>query len=279
MCKCDVCGYHTRMKSLRELIERGVAGTVPASEVLECIRNFPVADLETLTLGRPALVVAPHADDESLGCGGLIAESRARGHVIHIVIVTDGSASHPGSLDYPKEALIALRQAEAIAAAGLLGVAAADVSFLGLPDGGAPHSGRGARAAAGRIATIAREIGAATIFTAWRHDSHPDHVASARYCRRAARQTGAALFAYPVWGWMLPPTVRITRTRLGGFALDVTGRRAVKHAAVYAHRSQTSDLINDVNGFRLATNELDSLITDKEYFIAETLRMIRFDRG
>src|SRR5947209_4351316 len=50
-------------------------------------------------LRQPALVFAPHPDDETLGCGGAIVRKKRAGAVVKIVVMTDGSASHPGQID------------------------------------------------------------------------------------------------------------------------------------------------------------------------------------
>jgi len=39
---------------------------------------------------RSALVLAPHPDDETLGCGATILRKRAAGTPVHVLIVTDG---------------------------------------------------------------------------------------------------------------------------------------------------------------------------------------------
>ncbi len=43
----------------------------------------------------PTVVVAPHPDDETLGCGVLIAAKRRLGAEVAVVFLTDGAASHP----------------------------------------------------------------------------------------------------------------------------------------------------------------------------------------
>ncbi|TMQ22127.1 MAG: PIG-L family deacetylase [Deltaproteobacteria bacterium] len=45
---------------------------------------------------RRILVVAPHADDETLGCGGTIARRAAEGCEVHVAVVTGhGATPHP----------------------------------------------------------------------------------------------------------------------------------------------------------------------------------------
>ncbi|HTI01677.1 MAG TPA: PIG-L family deacetylase, partial [Acidisoma sp.] len=55
--------------------------------------DLPLVDLQVLLQGRLPLILAPHPDDETLGCGGLIAQCCAAGMPPHVAIMTDGSHS------------------------------------------------------------------------------------------------------------------------------------------------------------------------------------------
>ncbi len=74
-----------------------------ASDVIVAMEHLPDAELHTILGGERPLILAPHADDESLGCGGLIAACCERGQQPVVAILTDGAASHPGSKRYPPE--------------------------------------------------------------------------------------------------------------------------------------------------------------------------------
>jgi len=57
------------------------------------------------------LVLAPHPDDETLGCGGTICRHVMSGDQVYIVIVTDGGKSRAGGLN--RATMIEMRRAEA----------------------------------------------------------------------------------------------------------------------------------------------------------------------
>jgi hypothetical protein len=55
--------------------------------------------------GARAVVVAPHPDDEVLSVGGLLAQLADTGTPVEVIAVTDGTASHSGSTEWPAERL------------------------------------------------------------------------------------------------------------------------------------------------------------------------------
>src|SRR5580693_6225633 len=86
---------------------RGRAGSVAMTvgEVLAAAHSLPVRPVRYALEDRPFVVVAPHPDDESLACGGLIADACRQGGRGKVVIVSDGGGSHPNSRAYPPDRL------------------------------------------------------------------------------------------------------------------------------------------------------------------------------
>jgi LmbE family N-acetylglucosaminyl deacetylase len=82
-------------------------------------------------LAASALVLAPHFDDEVLGCGGLLAQLTAAGAVVRLLFLTDGGGGREAVAD--RESYRLRRRQEALAAAAVLGIAGCD--YLDLPDG------------------------------------------------------------------------------------------------------------------------------------------------
>ena len=197
-----------------------------ADAFLAAADALPLASLDAL-VGRGGLVVvAPHPDDESLGCGGLIAAARAAGRPVQLVVISDGCGSHTHSRLYPPETLRALREAETLRAVAILGLAAEDVTFLRLPDAHVPSEGPAAEAAAEAVARAAAACGAGAVFVTWRHDPHCDHKAAAAIVGLARpRMPGVRVYEYPVWGWTLPPETEVGPAPYG-LRLDVSAYRA-----------------------------------------------------
>jgi LmbE family N-acetylglucosaminyl deacetylase len=79
-------------------------------------------------MSKTVLVVAAHADDEALGCGGTMARHAAAGDRVHVVFVADGVTSRVDAGDGE----LALRQQASARACTILGVTSS--TFLGLPD-------------------------------------------------------------------------------------------------------------------------------------------------
>jgi LmbE family N-acetylglucosaminyl deacetylase len=244
-------------------------------------------------LASSALVVAPHPDDETLGCGGTIALRRASGAAVHVAFLTDGTLSHKGRL--PAADLAARRRREALDACTRLGVPSGAVHFLDYEDG---HLAASRKVATGRLAELVDALRPAHVLVTSVHDGTPDHVAAAQIARAAASLAThrPALFEYPVWHWDrwpyspwpgVVPSKRALReaarflsrsvaawwlpARLSGaFSVDVSRVLVVKAQALDAHQTQMQrpqgdpawPVLGEVNGGAF----LENLMGDTERF-------------
>src|ERR1700712_111201 len=93
-----------------------------AGNVHQGWKALPVGNLSDVIGSGTCLILAPHPDDESLGCGGLIASCVAAGRTPLVVILTDGAGSHPNSRTFPPDRLRAVRAQEARDAVGCVGL-------------------------------------------------------------------------------------------------------------------------------------------------------------
>ena len=237
---------------------------------LQALRDLPLTSPSTITGGRPVVVLSPHPDDESLGAGGLIAAACGAGERVDVVVLTDGSGSHPRSRLYPRERLVAVRRAECAQAVAHLGLPEGRVTHFDLPDTQAPTSGPAFEAAVDRIVEIVDASGAAAMLVTWGRDPHCDHEAADLMARAVrARRPTLRLWSYPIWGWHLDPAAEIDEPTPRGFRLDVSPWLAAKRAAIQAHASQMTDLIgDDPEGFRFQERTIAPFVGRHEVFFA-----------
>jgi LmbE family N-acetylglucosaminyl deacetylase len=197
------------------------------------LAGFRPTDIDALAADGGIVVLAAHPDDEVLGCGGLIAEASARGIDIHVLILTDGGASHAG---VARDALVAMRREESLAGLSLLGAAASRATFLGYPDGALATEGFGFDLAVEAVAASLRQLRAGCVIAPWRGDPHPDHMAAAHIAQAASAAAGVSRrLAYAVWAWARPAVEPLPES---GIALDVRRHVARRRAALRAHQSQ-----------------------------------------
>lgn len=229
----------------------------------------------------PALVLAPHPDDETLGCGALIARKTAAGTPVTVVFACDGRHSHRSGL-VPPDALARLRRREALAACARLGVGTERVRFLDHEDGRLAEAGD---ALVRRIAGLADATGARELFAPCGQDGHPDHRALSAAARSALAglDPRPTLYEYPVWfwdprAWVEPGAPRwrqAAQLAARPLAFLVGARPAVvaagpfldaKRRALAEHRSQMENLTGEPGWATLGPGLLRHLMTAEEIF-------------
>jgi LmbE family N-acetylglucosaminyl deacetylase len=213
--------------------------------------KFPWRSLDLI---RPVLIVAPHPDDETLGCGGAIALLRSQGCDVSVLVVTDGTQSHPRSRKYPAPVLEQLRQQETCLALSVLGMPPEAVTFLRLPDGEL-STAAALRSTQNICRDYLKALAPKIVFLPWRHDPHPDHRATWQLLTDAIVDSDivARLVEYPIWGWDVQQLHRLPApTQVQAWRLDIQAVLDVKQQAIAAYRSQITNLIDDdPEGFRL----------------------------
>lgn len=217
----------------------------------------------------PVLVVAPHPDDETLGCGGLITACVARGDLVYTVFVTDGAASHPNSRAWNRARLAGQREAEATEALRRLGAGNQPRTFLRLADAAMPMRGSPGHVAAARaFAAIIRKVGPRLVVLPWRRDPHCDHRGSWALATGSLTASGVAPATLEYAIWLDELGAAEDRPADGEMELvfvSVLPER--KRHALAAHVSQMGGLItDDPDGFVLEPATIARLTGARELY-------------
>jgi N-acetylglucosamine malate deacetylase 1 len=148
--------------------------------------------------GASALVVAPHQDDEVIGCGGAVALQVKAGRPVHVVVLQDGADEYEAE-GLTREALAAKRNAESGRAAAIIGLG--EPEFFGYP-----CLSDAAGEATERLRHIIRARHVDAVFVPFVLDSHPDHRAAAYIVADALETIPwiVRVFGYEVWGCCVP---------------------------------------------------------------------------
>ncbi len=189
------------------------------------------------------VVVAPHPDDETLGCGGILSMLAAAGREIVLVAVTDGEACYPAASNSRKRIIAIRRRYESQFALLRLGINSARHVRLGIADGAIDaHRER----LASSLGAILRD--GDSVITTWRGDGHPDHEATGAIAAQCAAASGAILREVPIWmwSWARPLDSRVPWQRARRLVLAADAQRRKRHAvAAYGSQLRAPD---DIGG-------------------------------
>ncbi len=198
----------------------------------------------TETLGERLLVLAPHPDDESIGCGGTILKHTRRGGYVRVIFVTDGGrGDFEGRFgdDYTSQ-----RRASALQAMNILGVK--DHRFWDYRD---RELSRHERTLSKRILTEANEFSPDTLLVPSAWEVHPDHKAIFRAVWRIRRSLMCQIVLYEVLVPLYP-----------NILIDITDEIDEKKRAIDAYYTETAytnytEKVSGLNIFRSTTLKKD----------------------
>jgi LmbE family N-acetylglucosaminyl deacetylase len=139
--------------------------------------------------GGPVLIIAPHPDDETLGCGGLIAKRVAEGRRVVIAVVTDGRALFRrfGVTDPSESEVSAMRKTETLRAVEILGAHTGDVRFLNFENERLHQQRAGALR---EIVALLRDVQPGEVYMPSAFEGHREHVLTHEIVREACATTG-----------------------------------------------------------------------------------------
>jgi LmbE family N-acetylglucosaminyl deacetylase len=194
--------------------------------------------------GGTVLVLAPHMDDEVLGCGGTIARHVHAGADVSIIFLTDGrrgGAAHDGQSESQREQarteLVATRKAEARRAATVLGVR--HIHFLDAEDGRLRADAR----VTGELQALLERDRPHIVYLPHFLENHADHGAASDVLMAASAGAGAfndmECRGYEVWTPLFPNIV-----------VEIDSTMEVKKRALQCYGSQLAlmDYLHTASG-------------------------------
>jgi N-acetylglucosamine malate deacetylase 1 len=211
------------------------------SRALARTRSLLSLPIERFEPGRQKVIVlAPHMDDEVLGCGGTMARHAIAGSDVQVIFLTDGRRggggmkSPDGSVLSAQE-VVSVRKAEARRAAQVLGVGA--LTFLDAEDSRLSSDSR----VGIRLREILVREKPDVVYLPFFTDAHPDHRAANTVLSAATLGTSLQFECrgYEVWTPLFANSlVRIDETI------------EAKRQAMECYRSQLAetDYLHCVNG-------------------------------
>lgn len=196
------------------------------------IFEYPRIETMELTSHSRILVLAPHPDDDVIGCGGTIRKAVLKGGHVKVIYLTDGRF---GNNSYSEKELIALRKVEAMDGLRVLGCS--DALFLGNPDMGL----RVSRSNVSRLEGLLEDYRPTAMFVPSFLEVPPDHLNTARLAAHALRhyENDLNCYGYEVWCAIMPSVL-----------VDITDVIDTKVNAISQHRSQiaVTNYANKIKG-------------------------------
>lgn len=192
---------------------------------------------------KRAIIFSPHQDDETIGCGGMIALKRSQGIPVKVVFLTDGRyGSKPDWVE--PENIIQYRQEEANNALDVLGIEPSQTQFLGETDGSlAQLSPEKQNLLIAKLVEIIQSFEPQEVYVPHHHDGHPDHEATYSLVRSAIETSKMQieLLQYPIWMlWRNPLSSReYLQKNSNAYRLFIGDFKEKKQQAIASYKSQT----------------------------------------
>jgi N-acetylglucosamine malate deacetylase 1 len=194
---------------------------------------------------KSAMVFSPHQDDETFGCGGMIAWKREHGIPVIVTFITDGQGL--GNSEDTQNQIIQIRKQEAVNALEILGVKPSEIYFLEKPDGKLPDLKNEERQQTiKQITELLKRYQPEEVYVPHRKDCHRDHEATYELVRDAIAQAKITveLLQYPIWLFWRAPLFILLKLQdiAAAYYVSIASVQDKKNRAISAYYSQISSL-------------------------------------
>lgn len=157
-----------------------------------------VSNKSSLLLPDASIIIAPHPDDEVIGCAGLIQQLLKAGKQVDVVILSGGEKSHSGCCHIDETALKETRRNLSRQAAKVVDLPLEHLHFLDYPDGGIAYN----HPETNRLKQLIAEVKPNAIFVPHRGEGWSDHIEAGRIAKKLTEKCdGIQLYEYCVWFW------------------------------------------------------------------------------
>jgi LmbE family N-acetylglucosaminyl deacetylase len=195
---------------------------------------------------KSVLVFSPHQDDETFGCGGMIALKRQQGVSVAVAFLTDGQGSHAHDMEQ-KDKIVQIRKQEAVKALDILGVESTNIHFLEKPDGFLPELPKEQRKKTiEQLAELIKFYKPEEVYVPHRKDCHKDHEATYELVKEAISLVGVEveLLQYPIWLFWRAPLFIILKLQdiTNAYKLSIEPVKDKKTQAIACYCSQLKTL-------------------------------------
>ena len=218
---------------------------------------------------KSALVFAPHQDDETLGCGGIIVIKSNQNIPVSVVFMTNGQASHRHHPTLQPAELGKLRKQEALEALGILGVEPANIHFLDRPDSQlAQLTPEKRQQLITELVQLLHTINPQEVYVTYRQDANADHEATYALVKEAIlnAKIKVELLQYPVWCLWQPQKFNFQSPELSNvYKLSVKKVLERKKQALVVYKSQYLP-VNNYNKTPLPPGFLSRFSSSYEIF-------------
>ena len=145
------------------------------------------------------LIIAPHPDDEVLGCAGLIQRLVKEQEDVHVLIMTGGEASHTGCCNIEHNIIKSERRQLSKKALGELGVIEQHIYFLNFTDGDISFSDKEQVI---QLRHYMEQINPTNILVPRSDEGWKDHIETNRLITSIAHEEDKySVYEYCVWFW------------------------------------------------------------------------------